>query len=428
MLNFILKWKKIIGIIFIIIFVLVLFLILHFISKNRFEQKEYTLSKRTNNYEYNISIIKTGNKIIDKEMKTYIKEKISSISKKTNYKININYEIKEYKNIFTYDFIDLEYEGNNKIVEEHKVFNVKDNIFIKLNDIFEEKTDYKKYIEDRIYYYVLHYSYQNNIQVDESKLHDYNDFYMDQDGIHFYIYLENQKLEKIFSYPELDKYLKEEFKTYIGVSFEKLRVNRDIEQFRDKQIIAFTFDDGPAENTTNRLLDELDKRGVKVTFFVVGNNALKYPDIIKRMYLEGHDIGIHTYSHPNLLRLTDEEVLYQKTSVVDIVNGITGYSPTMLRPPYGSIDDRVKGIYPMKNILWNVDSEDWKSKNVDMIFEEIMKSTDDGDIVLLHDLYETSVDGALRSIDELSKMGYEFVTVSELLQIKGDIKDTYYGF
>ena len=82
----------------------------------------------------------------------------------------------------------------------------------------------------------------------------------------------------------------------------------------------------------------------------------------------------------------------------------------------------------MKNILWNVDSEDWKSKNVDMIYDEIMASTDDGDIVLLHDLYETSVDGALKSIDELLKQGYEFVTISELLQIKGDTKDTYYGF
>lgn len=414
-------------------------ILLYVVSKNMFEPKEYEKNIKTDNYEYNIKNIKTGNKLVDQKINKYIDNKISFVKKKTKYKMQIDYKISEYKNIKTFDFKEVEYSDSKKIAEEHKIYNIKDGQAIKLTDVFDKKTDYKNFLQDRLYYFSLMFMNENSIKVNEDKLKKLvsidtcNDFYINEDGINFVISLSNisdysEIITKTFTYSQLSEYLKENFKIYINESFEKTRVTRNIDYFKDKKIVAITFDDGPSNLTTNRLLDELDKRGVKVTFFVVGTNAEKNPDIIKRMYLEGHDIGIHTYSHSNLLKLSDEEIYSQKSSVVDIVKSATGFEPTLLRPPYGNIDDRVKSIYPMKNILWNVDSEDWKSRNADIILEQIMSTTDDGDIVLFHDIYDTSVDGALKSIDELSRQGYSFVTINELLQIKGDTKDTYYGF
>jgi len=421
------KNKKIFGVIILLIIAVVILFIFIIISKKSIK-KDYSFYKKTDKYEYKVNVKITKNNEIDDQIKKYVDDKISLVKEKTNYKLDFNSVKKEYKEIVTYDYVDLEYKKKDKVVEKHMVYNLKNNTILKLNDIFNDKTNYEQYIKDKLYYYVLHYSYQNNIKVDDLKIKDLNNFYIDQEGIHFYVLVNNLTVKKTFSYPELNEYINEEYKTYIGQSFEKQRTTRNIDNFKDKKVIAITFDDGPGGDTTNRLLDELDKRDIKVTFFVVGTNVSKYPDIIKRMYIDGHDIGSHTYNHANLTKLSDDEIYKQKSSVVELVNSITGFSPTLIRPPYGSIDNRVKSIYPMKNILWNVDSEDWKSKNVDMIYDEIMKATDDGDIVLLHDLYETSVDGALKSIDELLKQGYEFVTISELLQIKGDTKDTYYGF
>lgn len=421
------KNKKIFGVIILLIIAVIILFIFIIIPKKNIK-KDYSFYKKTDKYEYKVNVKITKNNEIDDQIKKYVDEKISLVKEKANYKLDFNSVKKEYKEIVTYDYVDLEYKKKDKVVEKHMVYNLKNNTILKLSDIFNDKTNYEQYIKDKLYYYVLHYSYQNNIKVDDLKIKDLNNFYIDQEGIHFYVLVNNLTVKKTFSYPELNKYINEEYKTYIGQSFEKQRTTRNIDNFKDKKVIAITFDDGPGGDTTNRLLDELDKRDIKVTFFVVGTNVSKYPDIIKRMYIDGHDIGSHTYNHANLTKLSDDEIYKQKSSVVELVNSITGFSPTLIRPPYGSIDNRVKSIYPMKNILWNVDSEDWKSKNVDMIYDEIMASTDDGDIVLLHDLYETSVDGALKSIDELLKQGYEFVTISELLQIKGDTKDTYYGF
>jgi peptidoglycan/xylan/chitin deacetylase (PgdA/CDA1 family) len=185
-------------------------------------------------------------------------------------------------------------------------------------------------------------------------------------------------------------------------------------------LIALTFDDGPSD-PTDELLDGLKERGVKVTFFIVGSRVDKYPDIILREYEEGHELACHTWSHTKLTTLDaaaiQDEITHTRT---DINNAIgTDIGDMILRPPGGNYNDTVKSSVGAPLILWSVDTEDWRYRDAETVKNNIIANVRDGSIVLLHDLYATSVEGALAAIDELQEQGYTFVTVSELFRRKG---------
>lgn len=164
---------------------------------------------------------------------------------------------------------------------------------------------------------------------------------------------------------------------------------------------------------------------------MLGNRVKQYPDIVRRAYEEGHEIGSHTYNHLNLKKLQDYEVYKEITHTNQLIEQTIGSIPKYLRPPYGSTNDQIKEIGNMATILWDVDTEDWKSRNADSIYKEIMKNAHDGAIILLHDLYQTSIDGAIKAMTELEKQGYTFVTIDEMFKIKQlefDITKSYFGF
>lgn len=185
------------------------------------------------------------------------------------------------------------------------------------------------------------------------------------------------------------------------------------------KLVAVTFDDGPGQYT-NGLLDELAKRDVVVTFFVQGCNAERYGGVIKKAYEAGHQIASHTYNHPNLVKLSTEEVQKQLSRTRDILNQAIGVENNyMLRPPYGSYNAAVLAASGTPVILWSVDTLDWKTRRADAVYQHIVNDTRDGSIILMHDLYPTTVEGALRGIDYLREQGYELVTVSELLRRRG---------
>jgi len=186
--------------------------------------------------------------------------------------------------------------------------------------------------------------------------------------------------------------------------------------FKESKKIALTFDDGPNERT-EKLLDGLKERDVKATFFVLGVNALEHKEIIKRMYLDGHSIGNHTYSHKNLLKLTNEDILYEIEYTNFIIEDITGETPILFRPSYGNYNENIQNIANMEIISWTVDSMDWKLQNTKKIYNRVINDIEENDIILMHDIYKTSVDAALKIIDELKRQGYTFVTVDELLGI-----------
>lgn len=183
----------------------------------------------------------------------------------------------------------------------------------------------------------------------------------------------------------------------------------------DSSKIAITFDDGPHPHYTQQLLDGLKDRDVKATFFVTGEHAEEYPDLIRRMNEEGHLIGNHTYSHIQLTngnRQTYKEELIQTNK---IISQITGKEVLFVRPPYGSWDKSLEKDLNMFPVLWNIDPLDWCSDNVSCIVTKVCSKAGENDIILMHDCYDSSVTAALQIVDELTAQGYEFVTVDEIL-------------
>ena len=187
------------------------------------------------------------------------------------------------------------------------------------------------------------------------------------------------------------------------------------EQYQEKPKIALTFDDGPHPVYTPRLLDGLEKRGVVATFFVTGENAAQYPDIIKRMDKDGHLIGNHTYTHIQLTSANRDKFRSELGKTNETLKQITGKDVTFVRPPYGSWDKSFETELNMFPVLWNIDPLDWCSNNADCVVRKVESNAEENSIILLHDCYETSVKAALRIIDDLTAQGYHFVTVDEIL-------------
>lgn len=198
-----------------------------------------------------------------------------------------------------------------------------------------------------------------------------------------------------------------------------------IDPYNDK-VVALTFDDGPHPKLTDKLLKILADNDAVATFFVLGENAEKYPDVIKRMHESGNEIGTHSYSHSNLMKMTTDEVLekeYGKTN--DVLESIIGVRAMIDRPPYGSMSEERAKVIGREQIMWNVDPEDWKKeyKSTDKLIDNIFNGTNtgvkvkDGSIILSHDIHATTVDAYDAIIKKLKEQGYKFVTVTQLMQI-----------
>lgn len=193
---------------------------------------------------------------------------------------------------------------------------------------------------------------------------------------------------------------------------------RNIENFRGKKLIALTFDDGPNEKTTKLLVEGLKKRNSRSTFFMVGKQIIQNAELVKLVYDSGNEIGNHSYSHCYLTKLNRYGIINEINRTDNEIEKITGEKPKLLRPPYGAYNGKVINSTDKSLILWNVDPEDWKYKNSDLIYNHIITHAKDGNIIVLHEGYETTVDGALRAIDTLKEQGYELVTISEMAKLK----------
>ena len=183
-----------------------------------------------------------------------------------------------------------------------------------------------------------------------------------------------------------------------------------------KKRVALTFDDGPDAQYTPVLLDGLKERGVKASFFVIGANIEKDGNRgqIKRMHEEGHLIGNHTYRHVDLSNLSMEDA-HRELQMTDLlITEITGEEPMLVRPPFGKFPQGLEEPDKLY-VKWTVDSRDWVMKNTEEIVRKVVTDTEENDIILMHDCYDTSVEAALQIIDVLQEKGYEFVTADQLL-------------
>lgn len=183
-----------------------------------------------------------------------------------------------------------------------------------------------------------------------------------------------------------------------------------------KKRVALTFDDGPDAKVTPQILATLQKYDAKATFFMVGKNVSKNAPIVKQIYDGGHEIGNHTSNHKKLTALSIAGVKQEVNSTSNAIYAAIGQYPTVFRPPYGATNDQVRSVMTIPSILWSIDTLDWKHHNPDKILAYVKASVKDGSIILMHDIHQTTANGLDNVLLYLQKQGYEFVTVSEILQ------------
>lgn len=187
--------------------------------------------------------------------------------------------------------------------------------------------------------------------------------------------------------------------------------------------IALTFDDGPHPANTPRLLDILKQRNVKATFYVVATNAKRYPEIMRRIIAEGHEIGNHTVTHGNLSKMSDAQVRQELTASHQAIVAATGVAPKTMRPPYGAITSAqktwIRREFGYPAILWSVDPEDWKKPGPSVVTSRLVSGAAPGGILLVHDIHAPSIDAMPSTLDQLLGKGFQFVTVTQLIAMDG---------
>lgn len=177
--------------------------------------------------------------------------------------------------------------------------------------------------------------------------------------------------------------------------------------------VALTFDDGPGEYT-DALLDELAESHAPATFFVLGKNVGRYPEAIRRMVQDGHQVGSHSYDHKDITKLTREGIEHEVQWTDEALQKAAGVTPEVFRPPYGANGVVYNRLIPTPLVLWDVDTEDWLHRDAKKTVKTAMQEVKPGSIILMHDIHQTSVDAVPELVDKLQKAGYTLVTVNEL--------------
>ena len=198
-----------------------------------------------------------------------------------------------------------------------------------------------------------------------------------------------------------------------------------------QKLVALTYDDGPSGENTPKLLDALEKYGQKATFFIVGEQAELYPEIVKREYDLGMETGSHTYDHPWLNQISEEEIRDEMDHNDRVISGITGEDTKIMRPTGGGISANLINAIDKPMIQWDVDTLDWDHKDDDKTYQAIVDQVQDGSVILMHDLFSPSGNAAERIISSLLDMGYKCVTVPELAEAYGyelEPGGQYYAF
>lgn len=288
--------------------------------------------------------------------------------------------------------------------------------------------------EENTYSYLINYPYFNNDKVDNyvdnylserinTIILDNGDLFIDYD----YNIKDNNIFIKFYEYVTKLNTIKENIYE-INYDYEldhiiKKRVfeedNYDILNYtKSDKMVAFTFDDGPSYNTI-KIVNTLVKYDSKATFFLVGNQIEKYAKTMDVLVKNGMDIGNHTYSHKELTKLRDKEILKEIDLTNEVIYNKTGIKPMFLRPSYGAMNKRIKKLSTMPIIIWNIDTLDWKYHNSNKIKDKILKYVSDGDIILMHDTYVATLNAVEMVIPELKKQGYKIVSVNELFKYKG---------
>lgn len=418
-----------------------------FVIKGLNKKEELHILESTDNYDLKIDYPDIENKEIKKKIDEYVKEQkdnflnnVKAVEdlEQPKYDFNLSVNVNDYKDITHVYMLTFAYTGGAHYTRDDTslYYDNKTKEFVDLKYFFKDEESFKK-LSSIAYYYVLKLEDKTFDELwvkrgTDPTIDNYRHFNFKDEGLEILFppyqiaSWADGEIKITIPYEEINDLLKEEYR---NTSKEEEVVSiipevRDLTKYQDKKLIAFTFDDGPSETNTNYLLDNLDKYDAKVTFFVLGSRVNSNKETIKRAYLEGNAIGSHTYNHRNLNLLSDIALMDEVKKTNEAIKEVIGTSPTLLRPPYGNLTDHGKELANMSIILWNIDPLDWKYKDKNRVAQEIIEHAHDGAIVLVHDIYKSSVEGALLAMEELQKEGYAFVTINEMAQLRGIKLDT----
>ena len=418
-----------------------------FVIKGLNKKEELHILESTDNYDLKIDYPDVENKKIKKKIDEYVKKQkddflnnVKAVEdiEQPKYDFNLSVNVNDYKDITHVYMLTFAYTGGSHYTRDDTslYYDNKTKEFVDLKYFFKDEESFKK-LSSIAYYYVLKLEDKTFDELwvkrgTDPTIDNYRHFNFKDEGLEILFppyqiaSWADGEIKITIPYEEINDLLKEEYR---NTSKEEEVVSiipevRDLTKYQDKKLIAFTFDDGPSETNTNYLLDNLDKYDAKVTFFVLGSRVNINKETIKRAYLEGNDIGSHTYNHRNLNLLSDVALMDEVKKTNEAIKDVIGTSPTLLRPPYGNLTDHGKELANMSIVLWNIDPLDWKYKDKNRVAQEIIEHAHDGAIVLVHDIYKSSVDGALLAMEELQKQGYAFVTINEMAQLRGIELDT----
>lgn len=329
-------------------------------------------------------------------------------SKKEDSELNIDFEYQ----IINENYISIIIKATTFIEKKEEkiytyLFDKNNNKFIDIGDILNKKeliTNIKKEFKAK-----YNKKINNSVNLDK--------YYIGKNYLTFYINL--SKKEYLIQIPLED--IKFNFvineKNKLDVdninSIKKEEKTIDI----NKPIVALTFDDGPSKYT-NEILDILKDNGICATFFVLGNKVPYGQETLLKMLENGNEIGNHTYNHKWLAHLDEIEIKNQISKTQEVIFEYTRYLPKVFRPSYGDIPKKMRKEINLEVTLWNVDTLDWKLKNKKQIIKRATRNTKDGDIILMHDTYKRTKDAIPEIINTLKKKGFQFVTISELNEIK----------
>lgn len=331
----------------------------------------------------------------------------------------------EYKKIKTF-IVDLNAEkivDLNEVFDE-EVFTTKER-FQLIAEQLDEKIDYETWEP------VLQELNDLEISLSEEKFTFYfNDKDVRNDNEYVKVSIPTKKLAAYFHSDYYLIFITEEMEAEMERQRMKEEKERNHATAKNKYI-ALTFDDGPEIETTDRILNTLEQYDAKATFFMLSKNAKAHPDIAKRVADQGHEIANHSITHANLNAVNNNQVKQEIIDSKQQIEEVTGKTPTLFRPPYGSSNNYVEKIAQETDqaiTMWSIDTYDWQHLNASKTLQAIQNEVRPGSIILMHDIHPTTADAVPQIMEYLTNEGYEFVTVSELLPyIKGEGIGPYYG-
>lgn len=473
------NWLLIFGLLFIACFGIMGFYYILFKDSGKFDFKNKSIKIDKSSYKIAIEMPIYSNGKINNEVDKLIDGKKSSFMNDSSDELdemNVNYSYSIYSKLYTFHYKTLYLKDSNfvKRDDNFKYYDSEKNTELEIDSLITKNDEYYK----KLKYVVNNYLKNKDIVFDDSY---YENIIFSEDKIYLVVPNDDKDINIPIEYVELKKFLNSDYfnidgeyqnppeekietkeeekkepekpteekkeepkentkkktttksetkKTETPAPKEELKSNndgsndkitpvvRDAAYFEGKKLICFTFDDGPSKYTA-KLLDGLAQRNAKATFFVVGNRVKSYPSILLRMKNEGHTIGQHSWSHKNLKKLDENAAKNEIYLANDAIKSIIGENPRYIRPPYGAYSDATLTYADMVFINWSIDPLDWKYKNADTVYKNIISKAYDGAIILVHDLYGTSVDGALKAMDHLANEGYAFVSIDEMAQLRG---------